>query len=171
VSSSWALAATAEINSIIFTKPINMCAQPAKRELNIDVAHRCVFNTLQIEKICQYYGQYGEDAKYVCDTSLGDGNLCWTIFYNRGKHPKFGNHYFGVRFDSYYSSFFICGADDVEKLIFGTIEVDNRLYYSRFKHDYFEINGHFIDGGRDYVRTNDGEIINLKIKNGIFVEY
>ena len=99
--------------------------------------------------------------KYVCTSSL-DGYLPYDIFYRDTPHPVFGNHYFGLNGE------LITNADLVESLPFLCILEDNKYYYSRYRHDFVRHNNSFIDGGRDYVRTNSGTH-QFIVHNGMFI--
>ena len=99
--------------------------------------------------------------KYVCTSSL-DGYLPYDIFYRDTPHPVFGNHYFGLNGE------FITNADLVESLPFLCILQDNKYYYSQYRHDFVRHNSSFIDGGRDYVRTNS-DTYPFIVRNGMFI--
>jgi hypothetical protein len=77
------------------------------------------------------------------------------IFYRDTPHPRFGNRYFGLLIDLH-GSIVITGADNIEGQYVHTITDDEgREHYSRHRHDFVDLpNGLFIDGGRQYVRTN-----------------
>ena len=63
---------------------------------------------------------------------------------------------------------YIRNADVVESYDFGMIEDnDSTWWYSQSHHDYQEIDGKVIDGGRVYVRGNGFEI--YKIVDGKFL--
>lgn len=114
---------------------------------------------------------------YVCSTEFPKIiNKIVDVFY-RGEipHPKFGNRYFGI--SSIYDIFsdtlkpFITNADSVEDVHFFMIKDKFGKYrYSSYTHDYVtDEDGNFIDGGRNYCRTNNiNNIYKFKIKKGKF---
>lgn len=55
-----------------------------------------------------------------------------------------------------------------ETTITGIKAQNGEIIYSRYRHDYRESadGSVFIDGGRDYTRHGDGELVELKIING-----
>lgn len=129
------------------------------------------FTDEQIKNIEKHY----KDSKYVCDTSLKTsggnwGESCVSVFYQKEKHPKFGNNYFGL----YYTpdgTLMICNADQIEDQTIVGIKCDNGdIIYSRYRHDYFTHRGEMIDGGRDYTRSSGGEQVELRVKDGVLEE-
>jgi len=120
----------------------------------------------QIKKI-----EESKNAKYVCETSL-KANDQWyenpvAVFYGEEVHPVSKSRYFGVFFQGDYS--YICNAASVEdQVITGVITEDAEIIYSKYRHDYIESGDLFIDGGRDYTRTNATEdrLVELVIRNG-----
>jgi hypothetical protein len=99
--------------------------------------------------------------KYVCTSSL-DGHTPYDIFYRGTPHLVFGNRYFGLNGEC------IINADLVESLPFLCIKEDDKYYYSRYRHDFLQVNSSFIDGGRDYVRTNS-DTYPFVVHNGMFI--
>lgn len=105
--------------------------------------------------------------EYVCTSDFVD------YYYRETPHPKFGNHYLGISVDDYgmRDRVVLSRGDHIEDKTFGMIRDDNgAFHYSSYVHDYVELsNGKFIDGGRDYIRTNTDVVI-MQIKDGRFVE-
>lgn len=122
------------------------------------------------------------ESKYIVDTPLklkggGLANQGFAIFYNEIPHPR-GSNWFAV-----YNEFnpilgktriMITNAKEVEGSEIQGIEVDGKIYYSTYQNDYVSIkdkenNMFFIDGGREYTRTNDStKLVNLIVtKEGL----
>lgn len=112
------------------------------------IDHRPLTNTQQVIAIHSEKEQV--PITYVCTTELH--GVLMDVFYRSTPHPEFGNRYFGISFRGDKS--YIHDADTVEQLSFDCIEDNGIYYYSQHRHDFFSINGKFIDGGRDYTRTN-----------------
>lgn len=134
------------------------------------------FPIIDTEKVIQHYSEKdGVLITYVCTTELNQSNLPVDIFYRSTPHPKFGNRYFGIyaRYDavSEESITYICNADNVERMVFGMVEDDDKnLQYSQYRHDYKSFNnGNNIDGGRAYTKSS-GEVVYYIVKNGAFVQ-
>tara|TARA_R110000868_G_scaffold120345_1_gene319430 strand:- start:39 stop:380 length:342 start_codon:yes stop_codon:yes gene_type:complete len=100
------------------------------------------------------------------------------IFYRDTPHPEFGNNYFIIVVDrttrlTKQPLCNIASADWVEDLNFGMIKVGGQYHYSRGRHDYFQVGGFSIDGGRSYVQSGGvtvPPVLSLKVKDGNFVE-
>lgn len=113
---------------------------------------------LNTEKVCALYSEKdGVPVKYVCTTALGGGVRTVDVFYRPTPHPEFGNRYFGL-YRTTDGQLMITNADVVESLEFGMIQADNgEWHYSQHRHDYVEVDGKVIDGGRAYMRGNGFE--------------
>jgi hypothetical protein len=123
-----------------------------------------------VEKVIEHYTEKdGVPITYVCTTDLRNSDVPVDVFYRGEPHPEFGNRYFGL-FKHPISQFtMICNADIVEDLTFGMIEDKNGdLWYSQSHHDYLQIDGKMIDGGREYVHSNT-EVQYFKVKDGVMV--
>jgi hypothetical protein len=119
-----------------------------------------------IAKVEQMY-----NAKYVFESCLKTRFGGWSefpvaIFYTEQAHPE-GSNYFGL-FKSEFGQLTICnGISALEEFI--GLQIGEDIIYSRYRHDYCTLNenedGGFIDGGRDYVRTNPeiGKLVKLKV--------
>jgi hypothetical protein len=105
----------------------------------------------------------------VCTTDLRASDTPVDVFYRETPHPEFGNHYFGLYFDTIRNHMMITNADIVESLDFGMIDVEDKYYYSQSHHDYKVVKDKMIDGGRAYVRTNC-KTITMKVKDGKFTK-
>lgn len=112
-------------------------------------------------------------AKYICDTTLKsvDGNYIndnIAIFYTKDAHPE-GSNWLAVSMHPYDPSkvVFRDGIGAVEPLnkIVGILNKStNKIIYSRFRHDYVNLDGCVIDGGRDYCKRNGvGTYVELTI--------
>ena len=132
------------------------------------INHKPIFDTDKIAK--PYSEKEGVPVSYVCTTDLGVSDRPLDIFYRSTPHPKFHNQYFGIHNkifgmdgkSNYEGGVIITNADVVESYDFGMIEdKDGSWWYSQSHHDYREINGKVIDGGRVYVRGNGIEIYRI----------
>ena len=132
------------------------------------IIHR---NLLHIEAIIEHYTKKdGVDVKYVCTTDLTASDVPVDVFYRSTPHPEFGNRYFGLYWDTVRNNLMITNADVVESLEFGMIEQDGEYYYSQSHHDYKVLdNGKMIDGGRVYIKTNQGCDAVMRVINGKFI--
>lgn len=128
---------------------------------------------LDIEKVIKLYSEKdGVPIKYVCTSDLNGRTM--DIFYRDTPHPEFGNKYFGLFVKRVFmpkikDKLFITNADDIESKVFGMIESNGDYYYSRSRHEPNAVNGKFIDGGRDYVRSNC-PTKSFIVKDGEFME-
>ena len=124
-----------------------------------------LFDEIDIKKLEKAY-----KAKYVCETSIKTNNT-WTdnpiaIFHTTKPHPK-GSDYLGI----YYHKGLLMITNAItatETTITGIKAQNGEIIYSRCRHDYRESadGSVFIDGGRDYTRHGDGELVELKIIGG-----
>lgn len=111
------------------------------------------FSQETIEKIEQHYG-----ANFIFDLCIKDKNGNWTeqpiaIFYKENPDITKGHkNYFGIFVRN--GETIICDATTVSEGHWNGLISDDKVYLSRFRHDYREIDGKFIDGGRDYCRSN-----------------
>ena len=131
------------------------------------IKHNSQFDTARAAE--HYSKKDGVEVTYVCTTDLGESDRPVDVFFRSTPHPKFGNRYLGLFHRN--GSLFICNADRVEGYEFGMIQDTQGVWhYSQSHHDYNVVeNGLFIDGGRQYIRTNTGYNV-FKIKNGEFVK-
>jgi len=108
------------------------------------------------------------NAKFVFESCLknrdgGWANVPVAIFYTEKAHPE-GSNYFGLYTDVY-------GRVTISNAIsatepFNGLLIDDEVIYSRYRHDFREHNGVFIDGGRDYLRCGGariGDTLSVKI--------
>lgn len=122
----------------------------------------CGINIRNAEK---HYG-----GRYVGDFCIKNKDGNWAnepvaVFYQPNPPEGLTNKYFGlfVRDDSVY----IVNADSAfDEPITGIVTKDNLVYYSRYRHDYREIDGLMIDGGRDYVKTNTDRLVEFTVVDG-----
>ena len=121
-----------------------------------------------IKKVIKHYEEKDKVAiSYCCTSELTISDTPIDIFYRSTPHPEFGNRYFGLF--SYDGNVMIIDADVVETLDFGMItDKEGTYHYSECRHDYKEIDGQMIDGGRAYIRCSTGYEL-FKVKDGVFV--
>ena len=134
----------------------------------MNIHHSPILNTDEIIK--RYTEKDGCEIRYVCTSDLRASDRPVDIFYRAQPHPKFGNRYFGLYYDTYRDCVMICNADMVEELEFAMVTgPDDRLHYSQSHHDFQQFdNGNSIDGGRAYARGYGYEF--YKVKNGEFIK-
>ena len=128
----------------------------------------CNLTNEQIKKIEEV-----KNAKFVCDTQLPTKNGNWSdipvsIFYGNKEHPVSKSRYFGIFFDENNKIMITDGSSVVDSLISAVCSDDGEIIYSRYRHDYriSKDESVFIDGGRNYIRSNTSNVVNLTIKNG-----
>lgn len=110
---------------------------------------------INIEKVEEVYG-----VKYIGDFCLRTTTGSWgedpvSIFYQPNPpKPEFSN-YLGV-FRRGGATYLTNGLSAFEQPIDGVISSNGEVVYSRYRHDFRSCdNGNtWVDGGRDYVRTN-----------------
>jgi len=114
------------------------------------------------------------NAKYVFESCLKNKNGDWAnfpaaIFYTEEAHPE-GSNYFGVYLKYDYDGTkipMIANGIAATQVVIKGIKADNGdIVYSRYRHDYRNSpdGSVFIDGGRDYIRTNNiSNLVELKV--------
>ena len=120
------------------------------------------FNKSGIQKIEEMYG-----AKYMGYWATKRPNGNWNelpvdVFYQPNPDTEKGHtHYFGMyrQTDVYITDASSAFSDP----IYG-VDVGGRVLVSRYVHDFSEFNGWFIDGGRDYCRTNIMDYASKRVK-------
>lgn len=93
------------------------------------------------------------------------------VFYQPNPKVEEGHtHYFGL-YRNYAGEVCITSADSAfSDPMYGVLCEDNEVIISRYRHDYQEKEGKMIDGGRDYLRTNQGmRLVKVTVDNGQFV--
>jgi hypothetical protein len=135
----------------------------------MNIKHEPILDT---KKIVEHYSKKdGVPVKYVCTSALDGEAQAMDIFFRETPHPEFGNKYFGLFMDKIAGHLMITNADKIENSDFGMIQDSEGVWhYSAHRHDYKEIEGKVIDGGRAYIRSNGNASI-YKIKDGDFVFY
>jgi hypothetical protein len=109
-------------------------------------------------------------AKYVCETCLTLRDGSWSnhpvaVFWTEQAHPQ-GSNWFGI-YKDINGHTMIANAIDATIPFLG-VAIDGQVIYSRYRHDYREHNGVFVDGGRDYLRwggcrITDGKVVKLSV--------
>jgi len=133
----------------------------------LNIKHEPIFKT---DAMAEHYSKKdGVEVKYVCTSALGGEAQAMDIFYRDTPHPEFGNRYFGMFIDLQ-DRVMITNADRIDGAEFAMIEdSEGNLHYSAHRHDYKEVDGKMVDGGRAYIRSS-GDVVLYKIRDGIFVE-
>lgn len=121
-------------------------------------------STYGIKKIEKNY-----NAKFVFESCIKNkfGEWCnfpVAIFYTEEYHPK-GSNYFAIFQDSSGNWIITDGISATEN--FKAVKFEDKVYFSRYRHDMNVFNGGFIDGGRDYVRwSGSGELYRVRVVDG-----
>lgn len=111
------------------------------------------------------------NAKYVFETCLKNRDGGWVnmpvaIFHTEQAHPQ-GSNWFGFYFDAMTGKSMI--ADGISATeTFQALMIDDEIVYSRYRHDFREHRGVFVDGGRDYTRyggerISEAKVVTLKV--------
>jgi hypothetical protein len=131
----------------------------------MNIKHDPRFDT---NKVIKHYEEKDKvSISYCCTSELVVSDIVIDVFYRSTPHPEFGNRYFGLF--SRDGNVMIINADVVETLDFAMItDKEGTYHYSESRHDYKEIDGNMIDGGRAYIRCNTGYEL-FKVKDGQFV--
>lgn len=116
------------------------------------------YSVIPADKISLVEDHYG--AKFVLETCLKTKDGVWSeivgsVFFTETPHPA-GSNYFAL-FYNHDGSLRITNALSSISVEFQAAKAKNgELIYSRYRHDYVTSNDGsvFIDGGRDYLRTN-----------------
>lgn len=128
------------------------------------------------------------NAKFVCETCLKGQGGSWSnqpvaIFYQENIPANIpgAGHHFGLYWaanegGNALPSFGQVGQEDRFRLMItnaqsavnedweGIIDGD-KVYYSRYRHDFVRTPTGFVDGGRDYCRRAGGYLVNLRVVN------
>ena len=121
-----------------------------------------MFSVEQIEKIEKL-----RSAKYVCDTTHKDISV--VVFYGDVAHPVSNSRYFALYRAQDGRIMITDGAFIEEQEIIGVIAENGDVIFSRHRHDYCSSPDRsvFIDGGRDYTRTNTSNQVTLLVRDGV----
>ena len=120
-----------------------------------------MFSADQVERIEKLRA-----AKYVCDTTHKD--IPVAVFYGRDTHPVSGSRYFALYYDD--TGLLITDGSFIESQeLAGVVAKNGDVIYSRHRHDYrySPDNSVFIDGGREYTRTNAANQVTLLVRDGV----
>src|SRR5690606_37070567 len=112
--------------------------------------------------------KYG--AKYIGDFCLKTKDKGWSeqpaaIFYQENPDVSLGHtHYFGLLIRD--GCIFITKGDSAFEQGLTGIQHGDEIIVSCFRHDYVKSHDGevFVDGGRDYLRTNSSNIVKLHIE-------
>ena len=133
----------------------------------MSIKHEPIFKT---DAMAEHYSKKdGVAVKYVCTSALGGEAQAMDIFYRETPHPEFGNRYFGMFIDQQ-DRVMITNADRIDGAEFAMIEdSEGNLHYRAHRHDYKEVDGKMIDGGRAYIRSS-GSVELYKVRDGEIVK-
>jgi len=115
-------------------------------------------------------------AKYVCDTEYQGTPM--SVFYGATAHPLSHSRYmaFFHKVNDPYATklettaYVMDGSFIEAQLIKGIVTDDDKIIYSRHRHDYFCHGEVCIDGGRDYTRivgAIGNKHVNLWVRDGV----
>ena len=122
---------------------------------------------------CPIKDGYLNSLKYLgawaIKTKYGWSEYPVDVFYNA--NPDVGHsNYLGIFWDQVKQAFMLTDASSAFDNALSCLVKDDIIYVSKFRHDYVcTPKGLFIDGGRDYLRTNCLELKKLSVVNGDFV--
>ena len=121
-----------------------------------------MFSAEQVEKIEKL-----RDATYVCDTTHKDIHVA--VFYGRDTHPVSGSRYFALYYDITDRLVVTDGSFIESQELAGVVAKNGDVIYSRHRHDYrySPDSTVFVDGGRDYTRTNTTDQVTLLVRDGV----
>lgn len=88
------------------------------------------------------------------------------IFFSDVVQPEYPSRYFGLVYDRTKDVHVIVSGEGFENHQFcGILDPETGMFvYSRTRHDYRTTSdGHFIDGGNEYVRTNSQQLVPLVV--------
>jgi hypothetical protein len=93
------------------------------------------------------------------------------VFYQPNPDLSKGHsHYFGLFLNKRDGRPYITDAKFAfSETIVGILTDNGEVIVSRYRHDFVQKGGHFIDGGRDYTRSSGGKFVNVTVKDGEFV--
>ena len=114
------------------------------------------------------------NVKFVCETPIklksGWYETSSLIFYSEEPHPQGSNYMafsvFPTGMEGEGQLTITDGFSATKGYITGIVDEDE-VIYSRYRHDYrVGKTGVFIDGGRDYVRSSGGKLVEMIINEG-----
>lgn len=110
-------------------------------------------------------------AKYLGPWCIKNAKGCWTnfavdVFYTDKPSKPDYSHYFGCYRDFITDNLMVCDAASFNSAPITGMLIDGVLYSSRFRHDYVDVNGEFLDGGRDYIHTNSSNLVLFNFVDG-----
>lgn len=108
----------------------------------------------------KYVGQFCPKLKQTGDWA----DFSVPVFYQPNPAEDH-THYFGIAVNSQGIPVIFDASPLVEASFLGVVSANNEIIYSAFRHDYVVSadSSVFIDGGRDYLRTNANNVVTLKV--------
>lgn len=102
------------------------------------------------------------DAIYVFESCIrnkfgGWANFPVAVFHTQLAHPD-GSNYFGIYKSPFDGRIMITDAASAVEGEIEALKVGDDVIYSRYRHDYREHKGYFVDGGRDYLRYGGSDL-------------
>lgn len=137
----------------------------------LETVHDCrELSPFSITKVEEKY-----DAEFVgmfCVKTYGDNwsETPLSIFYQKKPPVEGYSNYFGLFVNSNGSAVITSGQSAIDPIIWGAVAHDGEIIYSSHRHDYriSKDGTAMIDGGRDYVKSSQSELIPMKIVDGKF---
>lgn len=129
----------------------------------VKIAKYVIFSKKQIKKLEIQY-----NAVYIGDFDINTG--IESLFYQPFPNLELGHsHYFTLFVQMFTDKVYITNGEKYKDVVFNAVKSKKTYLISCYRHHYNEKDGIFIDGGRDYLRTNtDNKIYKLKLENGKF---
>lgn len=131
--------------------------------MKVKVAKYEIFTKKIIKKLEEQY-----NAVYIGDFDSND--RLESLFYQPTPNIELGHsHYFTLFAQMFTNKVYISNGEYIKNIVFNAVKSKRTYLISCYRHHYNEKDGIFIDGGRDYLRTNiDNKIYKLKLENGEF---
>lgn len=124
---------------------------------------------LTVDSVKNVERTYG--AKFLGPWCVKARHGGWTktpidVFYVQELSKPEHYHYMGFYIDNLTGHSMICNAESFNSIPMTGMLIDDILYVSRSVHDYIDINGEAIDGGRDYLHTNSVNLVLFNFVDG-----
>lgn len=129
--------------------------------MNVQITKYKIFTKKIVKKLEEKY-----NAKYIGDFDMKNGKS-GLLFYQPFPNLELGHSNYFFLFISA-ENLYITNGEYMTDIVFNAVKSKRTYLISCYRHHYNEKDGIFIDGGRDYLRTNTDKIYQLKLENGEF---
>lgn len=130
--------------------------------MNIKLAKYVIFTKKQIKKLEIQY-----NAVYIGDFDLND--RLESLFYQPTPNLELGHSYYFTLFvQKFINKVYITNGEKYKDITFNAVKSKRTYLISCDRHHFNEKDGIYIDGGRDYTRTNAEKIYKMKLEDGKF---